>query len=147
MIRRPPRSTLFPYTTLFRSRRGRVEGTRCAACSMTLEVQRAYMRQYMADRRVVHRQYRDLAKARGCARCGASGPGLHFHHRPGTTKRGNPGLLVGNVSLDEYLAEVEKCDVLCAHCHARQHYPEPAHGTIGRYNGVLQCRCDACRAA
>src|SRR2546426_9157145 len=26
MIRRPPRSTLFPYTTLFRSRRGRAPG-------------------------------------------------------------------------------------------------------------------------
>src|SRR2546427_4718707 len=26
MIRRPPRSTLFPYTTLFRSRDGRVPG-------------------------------------------------------------------------------------------------------------------------
>src|SRR5688572_31507275 len=26
MIRRPPRSTLFPYTTLFRSRRGRNNG-------------------------------------------------------------------------------------------------------------------------
>src|SRR2546422_9142328 len=26
MIRRPPRSTLFPYTTLFRSRRRRVRG-------------------------------------------------------------------------------------------------------------------------
>src|SRR3989449_6481971 len=26
MIRRPPRSTLFPYTTLFRSRDGRSEG-------------------------------------------------------------------------------------------------------------------------
>src|SRR3712207_8727135 len=26
MIRRPPRSTLFPYTTLFRSRRGLVRG-------------------------------------------------------------------------------------------------------------------------
>src|SRR5256885_3569733 len=26
MIRRPPRSTLFPYTTLFRSVRGRVRG-------------------------------------------------------------------------------------------------------------------------
>src|SRR5258708_24993900 len=26
MIRRPPRSTLFPYTTLFRSRRGAVGG-------------------------------------------------------------------------------------------------------------------------
>src|SRR3712207_8222062 len=39
MIRRPPRSTLFPYTTLFRSEvgradarapRGRARGTRCA---------------------------------------------------------------------------------------------------------------------
>src|SRR3712207_7748184 len=28
MIRRPPRSTLFPYTTLFRSRRGRRHGAR-----------------------------------------------------------------------------------------------------------------------
>src|SRR2546429_5930103 len=32
MIRRPPRSTLFPYTTLFRSRRGgRLETGACAA--------------------------------------------------------------------------------------------------------------------
>src|SRR5215213_10956933 len=36
MIRRPPRSTLFPYTTLFRSRRGsprqaRILETRCCA--------------------------------------------------------------------------------------------------------------------
>src|SRR6266571_6422911 len=28
MIRRPPRSTLFPYTTLFRSRRGDLPGER-----------------------------------------------------------------------------------------------------------------------
>src|SRR2546430_3945396 len=28
MIRRPPRSTLFPYTTLFRSRRRRCDGRR-----------------------------------------------------------------------------------------------------------------------
>src|SRR3712207_9197210 len=30
MIRRPPRSTLFPYTTLFRSRAGGAEGDRPA---------------------------------------------------------------------------------------------------------------------
>src|SRR3712207_7910900 len=30
MIRRPPRSTLFPYTTLFRSRRDRRRGARSA---------------------------------------------------------------------------------------------------------------------
>src|SRR2546422_11360505 len=31
MIRRPPRSTLFPYTTLFRSGRGGVAGARTGA--------------------------------------------------------------------------------------------------------------------
>src|SRR5438034_7354370 len=31
MIRRPPRSTLFPYTTLFRSRRAGERRTACAA--------------------------------------------------------------------------------------------------------------------
>src|SRR2546423_11121238 len=38
MIRRPPRSTLFPYTTLFRSPRGwhgaRIGGPFCAACAL-----------------------------------------------------------------------------------------------------------------
>src|SRR5947207_12561901 len=32
MIRRPPRSTLFPYTTLFRSPGPRVTLTTCASC-------------------------------------------------------------------------------------------------------------------
>src|SRR2546430_4609253 len=32
MIRRPPRSTLFPYTTLFRSPRGRTCRRRCPRC-------------------------------------------------------------------------------------------------------------------
>src|SRR3712207_8566541 len=32
MIRRPPRSTLFPYTTLFRSWRVRREGSRASTC-------------------------------------------------------------------------------------------------------------------
>src|SRR5215208_2138191 len=31
MIRRPPKSTLFPYTTLFRSRRRSPRGPRCSA--------------------------------------------------------------------------------------------------------------------
>src|SRR6266516_6551001 len=36
MIRRPPRSTLFPYTTLFRSRRAaRISRCRSYACSPT----------------------------------------------------------------------------------------------------------------
>src|SRR3712207_7226440 len=36
MIRRPPRSTLFPYTTLFRSSRGRVVGISTAVAGIRL---------------------------------------------------------------------------------------------------------------
>src|ERR1044071_9993625 len=38
MIRRPPRSTLFPYTTLFRSRRQLLLETRQARCEVRLRV-------------------------------------------------------------------------------------------------------------
>src|SRR2546425_4260997 len=34
MIRRPPRSTLFPYTTLFRSRSRRLEAGSCSTTSL-----------------------------------------------------------------------------------------------------------------
>src|SRR2546429_7025787 len=37
MIRRPPRSTLFPYTTLFRSRPGAAEGVRAEAVHLELQ--------------------------------------------------------------------------------------------------------------
>src|SRR2546426_1974627 len=40
MIRRPPRSTLFPYTTLFRSRRVRSEPRRAQACPRKLHPRR-----------------------------------------------------------------------------------------------------------
>src|SRR5260370_9858957 len=39
MIRRPPRSTLFPYTTLFRSWRGELDARReRSVCLMQLEI-------------------------------------------------------------------------------------------------------------
>src|SRR2546422_2208428 len=39
MIRRPPRSTLFPYTTLFRSRTGRLRRTSTFTQSVAASVQ------------------------------------------------------------------------------------------------------------
>src|SRR5436309_11404439 len=38
MLRRPPRSTLFPYTTLFRSDAEVLEGTLTAACEHDLDL-------------------------------------------------------------------------------------------------------------
>src|SRR5438270_1057612 len=58
MIRRPPRSTLFPYTTLFRSRELRGVGV-CAR-------RRVYARQRVYAHRCV--------RARGCAHAAASIP-------------------------------------------------------------------------
>src|SRR5258708_27345362 len=47
MIRRPPRSTLFPYTTLFRSRSGcgcqTVQSSTCARSPMEPETVRRYL--------------------------------------------------------------------------------------------------------
>src|SRR3712207_6987512 len=44
MIRRPPRSTLFPYTTLFRSRRPRRVGVRLRSAHLGDGVARACLR-------------------------------------------------------------------------------------------------------
>src|SRR3712207_8808753 len=44
MIRRPPRSTLFPYTTLFRSARGRGRAARSPCAHLAARSQRARRR-------------------------------------------------------------------------------------------------------
>src|SRR6267142_4255696 len=49
MIRRPPRSTLFPYTTLFRSRRGRRRRRR--AVGRVPDLPRAPLRGPLRDRK------------------------------------------------------------------------------------------------
>jgi hypothetical protein len=56
----------------------------------------------------------------GCADCGYSKhpAALEFDHRPGENKLFNIGEKVGSYSLEKIWAEVAKCDVVCANCHA-----------------------------
>src|SRR3989449_4896635 len=57
MIRRPPRSTLFPYTTLFRSQGQRLGGaTRCGAGGVPLAPARRRGRVLLRRRRALHRR-------------------------------------------------------------------------------------------
>src|SRR2546422_1060377 len=49
MIRRPPRSTLFPYTTLFRSDRGHYRVANVAARRLTVEVRRLGYRTALSE--------------------------------------------------------------------------------------------------
>ena len=57
-----------------------------------------------------------------CIRCGYSGcPGaLHFHHRDPSNKLFKVG--AGNRSLERQRAEAAKCDLICANCHAEEHW-------------------------
>src|SRR5258708_20981567 len=62
MIRRPPRSTLFPYTTLFRSRMGQL-GRRCPVAAH--QVRPAHDRSAAPARRSGHRPLRPFAELDG----------------------------------------------------------------------------------
>src|SRR3712207_7472960 len=64
MIRRPPRSTLFPYTTLFRSREWKENASRTRGCSKKRETKKcsgsaARSRSIMGSRAAKSRTWRN----------------------------------------------------------------------------------------
>ena len=58
---------------------------------------------------------------RGCDRCGYNkcAAALEWHH-PDTNKDGDPSILLRH-SLDKYIEEINKCELLCANCHREEH--------------------------
>lgn len=65
------------------------------------------------------------ARRGGCIKCGETHPAcLDFHHRNGKSdKLGHIGV-VRRFAMEKLLAEIAKCDVLCANCHRKHHYDE-----------------------
>lgn len=55
-----------------------------------------------------------------CLRCGST-EALEFHHRDPSTKVDRIANLIAHKGLAIVLAEVEKCDLLCAPCHDEYH--------------------------
>ena len=77
-------------------------------------------------KRVETEKRRILLEARvgGCQICGESDPAcLDFHHRDPTTKEGHIGEF-RRFGMKRLLAEIAKCDVLCANCHRKHHRDE-----------------------
>jgi hypothetical protein len=64
-----------------------------------------------------------------CIRCGENHPAcLQFHHRNPNEKKADLGLAVGNGwNIERIMKEIEKCDVLCANCHLKEHYAHLGH--------------------
>src|SRR2546426_11393739 len=100
MIRRPPRSTLFPYTTLFRSLR--VPAPRERALSRQ---GRAVVGRWAAVHGRVRR--RDLAGGRAALLCGGDGAG------PGTGGAAETGVRAAGRS-EEHTSELQSpCNLVC----------------------------------
>jgi hypothetical protein len=59
-----------------------------------------------------------------CQNCGIDHPGcLQFHHRDRREKEAEVSNL-RQASIKQLLREIDKCDVLCANCHAKLHWNE-----------------------
>lgn len=75
---------------------------------------------------VYHAMKRELIKRLGgkCSKCGYDKceAALQFHHRNPAEKQFTLSIKSGSHSWDEWQIEAEKCDLLCANCHAEIHY-------------------------
>ena len=85
-----------------------------------LEKQREKNRRFAENRRKWLIEYK---KTLCCIRCGENHPAtLTFHHRETSDKSFEVGNAIClGVSLKKLIAEIEKCEVLCANCHAKEH--------------------------
>ncbi|MGI9054867.1 MAG: hypothetical protein ACR2F2_03595 [Pyrinomonadaceae bacterium] len=85
-----------------------------------LDKQREKNRRFAESRRKWLVEYK---KKLSCIRCGEDHPAtLTFHHKNSSDKSFEIGnAIVLGVSLKRLIAEIEKCEVLCANCHAKEH--------------------------
>ena len=68
-----------------------------------------------------------------CAKCGETDKSkLHFHHIDPSKKEFTIGKM-RNYSLEKYQKEIDKCIVLCAHCHAEFHQLAKQGITLKQY--------------
>ena len=102
----------------------------CARCRRIKEKTRNLARGLTARGRIrcqkrpsAKDQYLQLKRGMVCVRCGFSAHPecLDFHHRDPASKTFTISKKVGDVKHETLLAEIEKCDVLCANCHRMVH--------------------------
>ena len=68
-------------------------------------------------------EFRALKAKLKCNRCPENHIAcLEFHHIDPTEKEGNIGQICRNYSTKRLLKEIEKCEILCANCHRKEHY-------------------------
>ena len=67
--------------------------------------------------------FKNLKGTFKCNRCGENHPAcLHFHHKDSSIKDGCISRFADSASKKRLLVEIEKCEVLCANCHSKEHF-------------------------
>lgn len=68
-------------------------------------------------------EYKQWKKTLRCERCGEDHPScMDLHHINPSEKEMSISQMAGLFSLDKLKKEAEKCIVLCANCHRKEHY-------------------------
>jgi hypothetical protein len=103
------------------------------------EYQREYMRRWYQENKATHIAYvrsresrikawlRDYKQSIGCEDCGETHPAcLEFHHTDPSEKKFSIGRVRDYLSVRLLKTEIAKCRLLCANCHRKRHWKEPA---------------------
>lgn len=70
--------------------------------------------------------YEYKAESNGCPRCTETAPAcLVFHHSSGERRATVASLAGDDYPKRELRAEIQKCELLCANCHRREHFEPP----------------------
>lgn len=76
-----------------------------------------------ATKKRIREWFWDYKKTLACSKCGESHPAcIQFHHRNRSEKTRDVNWFSWHGSKKRLLAEIAKCDVLCANCHAKLEY-------------------------
>lgn len=68
--------------------------------------------------------WQDYKRTLACTQCGENHPAcLEFHHREDDKLFNVSDMISKGLGRGRILAEVTKCDVLCANCHRKEHAP------------------------
>lgn len=104
-----------------------------AACHASYLRNKERVRDGAKNRTDTKRQLlRDIKETSGCVDCKVGYPYyvLQFDHKPEFEKSGTLASMVATSSVAQLLAEVEKCDVVCANCHAERTHKRRKHASF-----------------
>lgn len=115
----------------FKKNRTKPDGLQIICSDCSKELNKIWYNKNKKNRLLKINQYRnktinwlkEYKSTLTCSKCPENHPScLEFHHIDPNSKLGNISEEVRNWSIDRLKTELQKCIVLCANCHRKEHY-------------------------